>query len=901
MANFISKAWKKTKNWVGEKITEPIKKAVDTNIGQPLTQVAKETKRAVGLEQTPIPDAAKTQLDPAKLQGLADYGQRVRQTADTTKDPGALQIRKFTPTQTQNAPMPTSQMKNTQVQYQAPTRKTPTYGNQANTLAAYSQRTTIPTEGNNIPQQQMVSGVPAPSYQKIGNAPTLQKQSTTTLPQARDEAGIASPTMKTEGGTTPSYHEFSTQQAPTMNKAQGMAPLQREGGFTAPARTTEGSVAAPTMAQESSQTAPKVNSPAGNLTLTREGGNVLSLGRQNDNLNLGRESKIGLNNQDYTGAVKSAMASQATPLSLAQGFDPAMREKAVSLATSGMSRQKENALAMLKEEQMKAGNYGSSVAQKQMADLVAQYDEKIANATNSVDVQDLQANREDRYRNLTAEQQRASQLGSLAGVGQGMELAGSQFGRQGISADNNAAVQEAQFRNQNTQANHQATSQEFQSGVQGRAADRASQMQEAQFGREGTNQDNALAMQQAEFARTGRTMDNATALQLAQYGREGRGIDTNAAYQQAEFERTGRATDRGSQVQEYQTEEQARAANNALAQQQAEFARQGMQLDNANITQGAEFQRQGRSMDNATAMQLAQYDRSGRETDYNRGVQGAQFGREGTAADNATAMTEAQFNQGATAQNNQIEQLKADYARQGIQLDNNTAMQLATYGREGRGLDYGRAENQNQQQFQNRMETERFGREGQQMDFQNQGVNEQNDWNRTMEANQFNRTGDTQRTQDDWMRFQEQQRQNENQAESANNADRFNIGNEANQNQENYGRFRNATNDLSNYTSGNLNTPESQKRADEWAQQEADRTARLGAVTNTALAGAQMYAGMPSSRTAAPASPTTPLAPATTPNVQLQGTGPTSKRFMLNQVADQPPAERLAGYRRNRR
>jgi hypothetical protein len=537
------------------------------------------------------------------------------------------------------------------------------------------------------------------------------------------------------------------------------------------------------MQTEGDQRTSQANRESDNrMTLERESGNVLKLGRQGGNVSLGREGAIGLNNQPYTSAVQTALQESLGPLNLQEGYDPAMREKAVSLATSGIAKQKERALAAMKENQMKAGNFGSSVGQREMAELEAQYDQQAQDAGNRIDVQNMEAARQDRYSNLSAQQARLGQLSSIAGQGQNLELTGAQFGRQGVGADN------------------------------------AATLAEQEFARRGTASDNASMTQEAQFAREGRSTDRASTAAEASFGREGRSMDEQTR-----------------QIQE-------------------------------------QFARQGRQIDNATAMQLAQYGQQGRAIDYSRDMEQSQFGRQGTAADNALALQEAQFAQGATGQNNQAEQIRAEYARQGIQLDNATAMQLAQYGQQSRGLDYDRGVAEDQRQFNNATQAGQFAREGRQMDFQNQQGMNQQDFQNQVTAGQFNQQNQGQMSDEEWRRYQEEQRLVEQGDAVVNEAGRYNLENRAKANEVNYGRYRNTLQDLAGYTSGSLYTPESMRGADIYNQQEAERQARLSGVVNTGLAIYGASQGRIPTQTTAPTTATPYQVPG---NFQLRGTVPT--------------------------
>jgi len=437
-----------------------------------------------------------------------------------------------------------------------------------------------------------------------------------TRQQTAMREGEMTPMLTMQGGRMPNFQRVS----------QNLA-LQRSGSQPGALYYRESDIGVPMMQTEAGHPLPAPDLESDNrLILQREGGNVLRLGR---------EGAIGLNSQPYTTAAQRALAEQMSPLNLQEGYDSAMREKAVALATSGIERQKEHALARLKEEQMKAGNFGSSVGQREMAELARQYDEQLQNAERQIDIRNMEAARQDRYANLMAQQARLRQLADIAGLGQNLELAGAQFGRHGVSADNAATMAEQEF------------------ARRGRAADNAAMLQEAQFGREGRRIDEETRRWEQMFGREGRQMDNTTAMQLAQYGRQGREADYLRDMEQARFRREGMQLDNAAALQEQQFAREGAQLNNQIEQLQAEFARQGIQLDNATLMQMAQYGREGRATDFLrdvsesqrdfqNRMELERFMREGRgidfanrnligEQDWRRQMEAEEFNRENQA------------------------------------------------------------------------------------------------------------------------------------------------------------------------------------------------------------------------------------------------------------------------------
>ena len=288
-------------------VVEPTKKALDENIGRPIATMAKETKRTIGLEETPIPESVMPKADPKKVQAISDYGNMIN-----------TQAGQFNP-------------------------------------AAYG-----------------------PNY--------FQPQTYT--PQ----------TTQNQVGMPGSYN-------PT----------------AAPA--TPQQVAAPNMQQVSGQSIP-----------IQDYTNV---------------SSPDISNQKNV--INQEMNRLSNPYEMMAGYDPGLRENYVDLATSGLESQKSEAIARLKEEQMKAGNYGSSVGQKAMEDLIQNYDRQVIEAGKEADMMQMQASREDRYANLNADLSRVGAVSGLAGQGSGLEFSESGYNRDTTQLQNDAETIMAAFEREGKQ------------------------------------------------------------------------------------------------------------------------------------------------------------------------------------------------------------------------------------------------------------------------------------------------------------------------------------------------------------------------------------------------------------------------------------------------------------------
>lgn len=840
---------KKITNWIGEKVTEPIKKAADKYIGQPLTQGVRQVKQAVGLEATPIPDEAKAKLDPRKTQALSEYGEIARKNAQNAQDPGAYQPGRYNPRQAQNAQLPGTKFSTPAAAAQQNNIFIPREAGQGSTRTfSAGDPQNRWNERGTAPQQTNMGSLRPAQIQEYSQQLALRRAGNQQLPTATSEGAMQAPQLQNEQGVVPgSTHSYLYNPQARFERFDGKIGLEREGGQPGVQYQREGQQPGPEMTREGSQQKQQSQSESGQqLTLEREAGNVMKLGRQGGDIQLGREGSVGLQDDQFRGAIQQAIQEQMGPLSLAQGYDPAMRQKAVSLATSGIELQKQRALEKLKEEQMSAGNFGSSVGQAKMAELAAEYDRQSQQAMLSIDLQGLEADREDRYRNQSAQQQRLGQLASMAGQGQNLALTSGQFQRQGIGADNNAAMSEAEFARRGTAADNAATMNEMQFDREGRAIDRSSTTTEAQFGREGRGIDENARRFDAGFDREGRQIDNQSAMQLAQYGLQTRGMDYDRDMQQAQFGREGRGLDNQASMQERQMQFDAQARNNEDARYREQFELDKLQRENSRMMDEAQFDRGGRQLNNQNAMQLAGYGREGRGIDYDRGMQQAQFGREGAALDNQTALQEAGFNRDTIGRQADNSRYLYETNRQNVAADNDMAMRLAEYDRQGRSADYGRVSNENDRQFNQQMQLENWERGGRQIDLDNQLRMGDRGWNQEMEASRFNREGEALQSDADWRAAQEAQRRAENEASIGNQADLYNLEQEGRANEVNYGRYRNSINDLANYASGSQLDPQSVLDADVWQQQEAARQARFGGAVDTGLKLYDLATGKPS-------------------------------------------------------
>lgn len=163
---------------------------------------------------------------------------------------------------------------------------------------------------------------------------------------------------------------------------------------------------------------------------------------------LNMESAIRPNNSADRNVIQNAISNNTAPLQLQQGLGNDYIQHMTDLANRRIDTQEQNAIRQIKDMQGRSGNLGSSVAQKQIANTIAEYDARKADAFDKAYLNNAQASREDRYRNLGANNAQTSLLSNLANTDYGMSMGNANFLRSGIRADNEARLNQAGFNNQ---------------------------------------------------------------------------------------------------------------------------------------------------------------------------------------------------------------------------------------------------------------------------------------------------------------------------------------------------------------------------------------------------------------------------------------------------------------------
>ncbi len=325
------------------------------------------------------------------------------------------------------------------------------------------------------------------------------------------------------------YQATQTPQAPTKLSATSITPT----GVVAAPVNTVGTVQAPTAPgmMNAPQTPQKTTTPQ----LQNVSGVPLGMQNYNQQVDTSQEQA----------AVRQELSRLSNPMQLQSGYDPKIRQTYVDMATSGLQQQKEQALAQLKEEQMKAGNYGSSVGQKAMADLSAQFDRQITEAGKQADMMQMEAEREDRYRNLLAERARSGMVLNTAGAGANLNLSSQGFSRDTTSLQNQAEALKADYARQGIQIDNATAMQmaEFSSGQNqqdfsnrmaqtGMTNQNIQQQFQNQMSAAGFNVQQAQQQFVNEMTRAGFTSDEAQKL----FQNQMTGLNFNAGQQQQGFQ-----------------------------------------------------------------------------------------------------------------------------------------------------------------------------------------------------------------------------------------------------------------------------------------------------------------------------------------------------------------------------
>ncbi|MDD5564485.1 MAG: hypothetical protein PHQ91_12310 [Thermoanaerobaculaceae bacterium] len=562
-----------------------VKKTVN-KIGNTISDTVRSGTDALGLTTPSIPDEAKLQIDPTKAASLAGYqntaNQNVSRWGENT--PGGSGY--FTPEQ-YTATLPEKQTTPTSVR---------------ETDLTYTPQT------NNVPTEQQSTDMSAlkalskPNYGQTSDNISLRLQN------------VGDQNIKAEAEPT----DIKLGRSGSVNAPQNIAKSDAESrqlntnfSQALPERTSEASIAAPTL-QSEGQT----------------------------NLGLGRVSQFAPDTQKYSSAADTALQERLnTQADTTQGYDPQQEALAVQQMTAGLDAQQQEAEAAMKEQFKKNGMLGSSVASAELAKLKAKYDEQKSTAVGKVKLQNLEAQREDRYKNQSQASDRLNQIAALSSSGQGLATQ-SATTKAGLTAqDNSATTQEANFLQNQRSIDNSNAMKLAEYNRAGRTTDEAANLNRAGFNQGSQQLSNAAIAQNAQTATSSRQADEQLAMQKANFAREGITADNSATMQEAQFGQQGRATNLANQVTLENLNRQGIAQNNANATTEAGFnvqqgntayERQKAASDTEYArTMGTEsYGREGRQIDTATAQNLA-------TTNFNQNMQNEEFNRQGRATNTA--------------------------------------------------------------------------------------------------------------------------------------------------------------------------------------------------------------------------------------------------------------------------
>jgi hypothetical protein len=131
----------------------------------------------------------------------------------------------------------------------------------------------------------------------------------------------------------------------------------------------------------------------------------------------------------YSSTVRDLLAARASKGAPTQeGYDPARKGLALESLTREIGTQRGEAEKAMRERLGAMGALNSTVGASKLGELGQGYDRQLADAMARVELEDMAAQREDRYRNQDIDMQMVNQLAGLAGTGQGLDL--GQFGAQ---------------------------------------------------------------------------------------------------------------------------------------------------------------------------------------------------------------------------------------------------------------------------------------------------------------------------------------------------------------------------------------------------------------------------------------------------------------------------------------
>ena len=424
--------------------------------------------------------------------------------------------------------------------------------------------------------------------------------------------GAAGQNVSRWGGQTPGGAGYFTPQtyAPQQYASLATPTMQRTQDMNYQNQTQQ----TPTEASQGNMSLGRYDTTPLNLTNTQTLSQSSMPMEGQQSLNLQGVSGYMPNTSQYSDAASQALQkAQGVNAPTTQGYDPAQKDLAIKSMTAGLDQQEQQGTKDMTEQLSQSGVLNSSAGQAQLAKLKQGYDQQRTNAMTQVNLQDLEAQRADRYQNANLANTDINQIASLASQGQGMGLQ-SATTKAGLTNQDNA----------NVQAN--ATWLQNQRGI-----DRNTALQLAQNNQSVNAQNNQNAVTQGNYGRQAVDANNSAAMQEANYGRQGRTLDVNNANQLAQqnfsnnmatqgFNRTNADTNNqnawntynaqyGANQQQTNVNNQAQQYNISNAQTGKELENQSYQNDLKNLasaTSGSLYTPQSQAANDQYQQQLQQ-------------------------------------------------------------------------------------------------------------------------------------------------------------------------------------------------------------------------------------------------------------------------------------------------------
>lgn len=166
-----------------------------------------------------------------------------------------------------------------------------------------------------------------------------------------------------------------------------------------------------------------------------------------------------------------------SPAMTMEGFDPEYRKALIDRLTMYSGEKQSEAEKAANERLGQSGISVSTVGAKAIGDIGRNIAKEVAGVQADVGIRDMEAKREDRYRNQNINQQRALQAASLLAQAQGADMQANQLSAQAFELARQGRMEDAR----RVESKAEEARQQADFARQGRAVDVADQ--EAEYGR----------------------------------------------------------------------------------------------------------------------------------------------------------------------------------------------------------------------------------------------------------------------------------------------------------------------------------------------------------------------------------------------------------------------------------